>query len=50
MSGWSFVQYVDFFWFYISNIIINALRGKKQKEEDRKTVVLGFGCGDISPV
>ena len=50
ISGWSFVQYVDFFLFCISNIIINAVRRKKEKEEEKKTVVLGFRCGDISPV
>lgn len=38
-----------FLGFYISSVIINVLRESKKKEE-RKAVVLGFRCGDISPV
>lgn len=48
ISGWRLVQYVDFLWLHMSNVMINVLRGKKKKE--RETFVLGFRCGDISPV
>lgn len=45
ISGWSLVQYVDFFLLCMSNAIINVLREKKKER-----LVLGFRCGHISPV
>lgn len=41
--GWRLVQYVDFLWLHMSNVMINVLRGKKKKERRLLYWVLDVG-------